>query len=112
MRDQILRADRGRNLCSQACSLSPSFCPSIHPKQSATSSASAWVTDRVPEPFFPSRSHTPCELPWFAANQASQSEGLAKSLISFSELVRCGFVLPLCDICFASVDERVAPRRL
>jgi hypothetical protein len=49
--DQPLLALLGVNFCTQELASNGSFCPSIQPKQSAWSSASAYVTDGTPEFF-------------------------------------------------------------
>jgi len=71
--DQMLLLERETNFCRQACSLSGLFCPSIHPKHSATSIACWYDTERNRESFFASRSHRPELLRWFFSSQAAQS---------------------------------------
>ena len=46
--DHLLRRARGAKRCTQWWSSKDCLRPSIQPKQIATSSASAWVTDSMP----------------------------------------------------------------
>ena len=48
--DHLLRRARGAKRCTQWSASNDCFWPSIQPKQIATSSASAWVTDSMPLP--------------------------------------------------------------
>jgi hypothetical protein len=57
--DHLLRGRRGVKRCSQNAPASDRAWPSIHPKQSAASSASARETEVAPPPFRASRSQTP-----------------------------------------------------
>jgi hypothetical protein len=61
--DQMLFVVPDVNFCSQYCSLSLFFWPSIHPWHKATSTAFAYVTDEAPDYFFARRGHTPGKVP-------------------------------------------------
>lgn len=79
--DQRLFGPRGVNLWSQKRPSSFPFCPSIHPKVSATSSASAYETEAAPPSCFAILSHTPRELAWFRSSHRSQAVAEAKSFV-------------------------------
>src|SRR5258705_2641111 len=70
--DQTLLSERRVNFWSQNCSLWVCFCPSIHPKQSATSMASSYETDLRLLPFFASCNHSPSDELWFSVSQLAQ----------------------------------------
>src|SRR5688500_7116439 len=60
--DHTLLARRGVNFCNHDSSLYDFDCPSIHPQHNASSTASAYVIDFLPEPFLKNCSQTPSEL--------------------------------------------------
>ena len=60
--DHRLRAARGVNFCSHQDASSARLGPSIHPHASAISTASGYVTDACPAPFFASFSQRPREV--------------------------------------------------
>jgi hypothetical protein len=59
--DHLLRGRRGVKRCRKKYSLWRLSCPSIHPKQTASSIASACVTVAFGEPFLAIFSHTPAD---------------------------------------------------
>lgn len=79
--DQMLRALRAVNFWTHH----PSSCfprwPSIHPQASATSSASAYVTDAALEPFVANFNQTPGDDAWCAASHAAQTRTVANERI-------------------------------
>src|SRR5580765_1314080 len=76
-----LLAVRGVYRCRKERSSKPLRMPSIHPQQSATSSACAPVTVGSPEPFLWIFSQSSVSRAWFLDSQASNAASVLKLLI-------------------------------
>ena len=71
--DQLLFERRGVKRCRNHCPSALLRCPSIHPKHSATSTASGYVMVGIPELFLAILIQTPGELAWFSVSHCSQA---------------------------------------
>src|SRR5688572_12297818 len=79
--DQMLRGVRGVNFCSQLALSRLLPCPSIQPKQIASSTASAYVTDGTADPFFDSCNQSPADEAWCSSSQPDHSRWDRKRII-------------------------------
>ena len=82
---------RGVKRMNEVCSSRLRACPSIHPKQSASSTACCQVSVVVVPPFFARASHTPGDVSWLARSHARSSAASATTSSSSSLAISGGW---------------------